>query len=188
MLKGIAVFTLIIGFLCPAGVFAQSEAVESRDRTSVPEILRRPQRGEAPRYPIDLVIGSLNQAEVSDRAYRFAQDVLGALTRGNRDAPAFSAMNSVSREAIFSSLTGINPRTYRLGSGREEADGAVSFLVRFMGREQGIAGELYIRPDEAGEDQGPRWQFDDLILEEVRNLNETAEGAPFDFPPYERFF
>jgi hypothetical protein len=45
-------------------------------------------------------------------------------------------------------LDAINPQFYRLGSGREEPDGSGSFLVRFVGRGQGIIGELYIRLEE----------------------------------------
>jgi hypothetical protein len=45
----------------------------------------------------------------------------------------------------MSRLDEINPRIFRLGGGREEQDGSVSFLVRFAGREQGITGELFVR-------------------------------------------
>ncbi|GHU92208.1 hypothetical protein FACS189479_00410 [Spirochaetia bacterium] len=150
--------------------------------------LMRPQRGEAPRYPTDTVIGSLSPGDVSDEACEFAREVLAAFVAETRDAPVLSAMNSVSREALFSSLKEIDPRRFRLGSGREEADGAVSFLVRFIGREQGIAGELYVRAGETENNEDSPWQFDDLILEEPLSLDERQEGPSFDLPPYERFF
>jgi hypothetical protein len=119
---------------------------EEPGRTSIPEELLRPQRGEAPRYPVDTVIGPLGQGEVSGEAYLFARKVSAALTAGNQNDSSLEGMNSVSLEAFLSALSGIDPRVYRLGSGREEPDGAVSFLVRFLGRERGITGELYIRP------------------------------------------
>jgi hypothetical protein len=137
---------------------------------------------------MDLVVGALDQGSVPDGAYRFAREVMEAFAAEARSAPVLSAVNSVSREALFSSLKEIDPRKFRLGSGREEADGAISFLVRFMGREQGIAGELYIRTAEAAAGEDHPWQFDDLILEEPLSLEEGQEGRAFDLPPYERFF
>jgi hypothetical protein len=97
-----------------------------------------------------MVIGALGRGEAPEGAYLFAQEVSAALIAGNQNAPSLQGVNSVSREAFISALNGINPRTYRLGSGREEPDGAVSFLIRFLGREQGITGELYLRPRNTG--------------------------------------
>jgi hypothetical protein len=76
------------------------------------------------------------------------------------NAAGFAGVNRVLLESYLSALSVISPRTYRLGSGREEADGAVSFLVRFVGREQGITGELYVR------------------LQEQPSEPPVAEGAP----------
>jgi hypothetical protein len=127
------------------------------DRASIPEELLRPQRGEAPRYPVDTVIGPLGRGEASEDAYLFARKVSAALRAGNQRDPSLQGMNSVSLEAFISELNGISPGVFRLGSGREEPDGAVSFLVRFLGRERGITGELYIRPQgfEPAEDAPP---------------------------------
>lgn len=203
-MKGIAVFALLCGLLGPAVLFSQENpesAVPDRDRNTIPEVLMRPQRGEAPRYPTDLVIGILGQGDVPYEAYRFAREVMEAFAGDSRNAPALSTVSSVSREALFSSIKEIEPQKFRLGSGREEPDGAFSFLVRFMGREQGIAGELYIRrgtaelgggagetAEAAGEEKASAWQFDELILEEPLNLAEGQEESSFDLPPYERFF
>jgi hypothetical protein len=195
--------------LCLAGLAAQeapeaesTENTESADRQTIPEFLRQPQRGEAPRYPTDTIIGSLARGDVPADAYDFAREVLGILVAGNKDAPVFSAMNSVELEKIFSDLEKINPRKFRLGKGQEEVDGAFSFLVRFIGRDKGMAGELYIRPvppageaaeavqneeEEEGEEEAA-WLLDDLILEEERGLDEVIDGPSFDLPPYERFF
>jgi hypothetical protein len=95
-----------------------------------------------------MAIGALGRGEAPEAAYLFAREVSAALIAGNQDAPSLQAVNSAFREAFMSALHVINPRTYRLGSGREEPDGAVSFLVHFLGREQGITGELYVRPRE----------------------------------------
>jgi hypothetical protein len=106
-------------------------------------------------------------------------------------------------------LEEIQPRAYRVGEGREEADGSCSFLVRFLGRELGIAGEMYLRfqmprpkdsgtgdseeesskesPAEAPPEKGA-WVLDDLLLEEKRSLGEIIEEPLFDLPPYERLY
>jgi hypothetical protein len=160
------------------GVFPAPEdnpsGEEEISRGSIPEELLRPQRGEAPRYPVDTVIGALGRGEASEGAYLFARKVSAALTAGNQNDPSLSGMNGVLLEAFISELNGISPRSYRLGSGREEPDGAVSFLVRFLGREQGITGELYIRPQgfEPPEDPPPP--------ETAARTGEAeqAEGAP----------
>jgi hypothetical protein len=206
--RPIFLLILIGGLLSPAVLFSQEDpgpAIEARNRSTIPEILIRPLRGEAARYPMDMVIGALNQGDVPAESYRFAREVLRAFAAGNRDAPVLSAVNSTFREALFSSLGAVEPRKFRLGSGQTEPDGAISFLVRFMGREQGIAGELYIRTEipeivppgepEEGEEEVkeaaakiPSWQFDDLILEEPLSLDKGQEDPSFDLPPYERFF
>jgi hypothetical protein len=183
-------------------------------RGTIPEVLLRPQRGEAPRYPLDTVIGALGRGEAPEEAYLFAREAAAALIAGNLQAPSLQAMNSRSLESFISAMNTISPRVYRWGSGREEPDGAVSFLVRFLGRERGIAGELYIRRQEAvpslegaggagasdaasAGTAGPDavrvspdpaiWRFEDLILEEARERG-LEDDHRFDFPPYERFF
>ena len=131
---------------------AQAVSVPS----TIPENLRRPRLGEAGRYPMDTIIGPLGAGEAGEDAYRFAGDLLGALVAGNRGAPALSGIEGGTLDTILESIGAINPLSCRLGGGREEADGAVSFLVRFIGREKGISGELYIRAggaEPAGEDE-----------------------------------
>jgi hypothetical protein len=187
--------------LCFTGLAAQeasnTENTENTERQTIPELLRQPQRGEASRYPVDVIIGSLERGDVPAAAYACAREVMGALIRKNKEAAVFSVINSEDLEKIFSELGKIEPQKFRLGEGREEVDQAVSFLVRFIGREKGMVGELYVRSlvpsDEeaaaAGKNQeGVIWRLDDLILEEDRRLDEVVEGRSFDLPPYERFF
>jgi hypothetical protein len=129
--------------------FSQNNAADDfLQRGSIPEELLRPRKSEAPRYPIDTVIGPIGQGKASTEAYGFARRVAAALLEGNMDAPVLSAANKVFLEGCMSALNVVNPRFFRLGSGREAPDGAVSFLVRFAGREQGITGELFIRFEE----------------------------------------
>jgi hypothetical protein len=151
----------------------------------VPEALRQPRRGgENPRYPRDAVIGELGRGLASEDAYRYARNLLqGALTL-NRESSLLAGSSPSQLEELFAGLETLAPQQYRLGGGRDEADGSVSFLFRFIGRDMSMAGELYIRFDKNA------WQLDDIIVEEAKAL---SEGGPmnaykFDFSPYERFY
>jgi hypothetical protein len=149
-----------------------------QDRGTLPGALMRPQRGEAPRYPRDAVIGELGRGTAAGEAYFFARSFMTELIGGNGEV-----LSSLASPAeILSGLEELKPEKYRLGGGREEADGSVSFLFRFIGRERMLTGELHLRFEE------DRWELDDLILDEIRDITEGTDGYRFDFPPYERFF
>jgi len=136
----IALFLLVAAY-----IFPQDEMPE---RSSIPQELLRPRRGEAPRYPVDMVIGALGQGDASSEAYATARKTAAALLAGNMNVPVLSSVNKVFLEDCMTRLKGINPQSFRLGSGREEPDGSFSFLVRFIGREEGITGELFVRFEE----------------------------------------
>lgn len=126
-------------------VFSQDEMAQ---RGSIPEELLRPRREEAPRYPIDTVIGPLGQGQAPPEAYQLAKKIASALLAGNMNASVLDSVSKPLVESYMSVLNEINPRYFRLGSGREEPDGSFSFMVRFAGREQGITGELFVRLEE----------------------------------------
>jgi hypothetical protein len=126
----------------------QDNQNEAFQRGSIPEELLRPRRDEAPRYPIDMVIGAIGQGQASKEAYEIARKIADALLAGNMNAPVLSSVSKVFLEDCMTKLKSINPRSFRLGSGREEPDGSFSFLVRFTGREEGITGELFVRFEE----------------------------------------
>jgi hypothetical protein len=179
-------------------VFAPAQEQEGGYRGSIPVELLRPGYGESPRYPIDTVIGELGRGEASGAAYSFASSIAAGFVSGETGHSGLRTVNASLRENYLSALKIIEPGGYRLGSGREEADGSVSFLIRFMGREKGITGELFIRfvtvqtDEEDGREAAitGNWVFEDLILEEARNLDEQQRESlqRFDFLPYERFF
>jgi hypothetical protein len=151
---------------------------------TIPEVVRRPNRGsEAIRYPEDVVIGSLGKGEASGEAYTFARSVLDALIRRNAEDTALSGIGPAWLDEIFAALEPVSAVKYRIGSGREEADGSTSFLFRFIGREQGVAGEFYVRKDE-----NDTWQFEDILLEDPHATTKRIEPYSYDFTPYERFF
>jgi hypothetical protein len=139
------VFALL--FIFSTGI-AFSQTDELLQRSSIPEELLRPRREESPRYPVDTVIGSIGQGKAPAEAYVLAKRIAAALLAGDINARVLSSVNKAFREGYMSALNAVNPRYFRLGSGREEPDGSVSFLVRFAGREQGITGELFVRFEE----------------------------------------
>jgi len=187
-------FALLFIFLTNS-VFSQTD--ELIQRGSIPEELLRPRREEAPRYPVDIVIGPIGQGKASADAYGLARRVAYALLSGNINSPVLSSVNKVFLEDCMSALNAINPRFFRLGSGREEPDGSVSFLVRFAGRDQGITGELFVRSKDRVVNSQPDnvpatekyWVFEDVILESPRSREDELEDRQhYDFSPYERFF
>jgi hypothetical protein len=157
---------------------------DAANAQTAPDSLRRPERGEAPRYPKDLVIGDLGQGEVSEGAYFFARNILTAMTAGRRDAQVLTESGFSFSESIFDNIRSIRPRDSRLGGGRNEQDGCVSFLIRIIGQQESITGEMFIRQAEAS----GKWLLDDLILEEKRTLSDIRDSYRYDFSPYERFY
>ncbi|MDR2542241.1 MAG: hypothetical protein LBC80_02165 [Treponema sp.] len=186
-----------VGLFLIFTAFAASQELPDQigrlNRGSVPEVLIRPNRSESARYPIDTVIGELGQGQAPRAAYNFANSICDGLLSLNISDSALSSINSALRENFLSMLQVIDPVNYRIGGGREEADGAVSFLVRFIGRDYAISGELYIRLVTRENAQGDRienWVFDELLLEEAksREVEQRESIYRYDFNPFERFF
>jgi len=191
MIKSVRTACILMGlcFLSAAGFGQETQT------STIPGALLRPERGEAPRYPRDMVIGELGQGEASDEAYRFARELLSALTTGTEEAQAGTL--SLFSEDLVETIRSIRPRQYRLGGGKNEADGSVSFLLRFFGSEESITGELFIKPemqekkeDTEGTDEikEGKWMLDSIIIEERRALSDVRDSYRYDFSPYERFF
>ncbi|MDR3166605.1 MAG: hypothetical protein LBT93_01570 [Treponema sp.] len=181
--RRILFFLVIMGCLYSrAGLFSQEADRPLSEGRTIPEALLQPQRGEAPRFPQDVVIGELGQGDAQMGAYLFARSLLSALLTENRDFESLSSLGGEYLEEMFDQLKLIDPRVFHLGGGREEPDGNTSFLFRFIGREQGISGELYLMAEEE------KWRLDDLILEEPRDLFPGEDSYHYDFSPYERFF
>ena len=187
----IIIFT---GFFIFISVFAASqEAATVQNRTargSIPEALFRPAHGETLRFPIDTVIGELGRGQASEAAYNFALSICEGLLLGDLNDPALTTISSEERQRLITTLNNISPTNYRIGSGRQEADGAFSFLVRFFGRDYGISGELYVRLSTRPNRAAGTWVFEDLLFDEVRTREAEQQESihRFDFNPYERFF
>jgi hypothetical protein len=183
--------SMLICLLFTISVFSVAQT-----RGSIPADLLRPSRGESARYPVDIVIGELGQGKAPDAAYSLANSVSQGFLSGQAGHPSLTSVNPDVRDKCLKALSGISPRNYRIGGGREEPDGAVSFMVRFIGRDYGITGELYIKSTarriegSAEAAQQGNWVFDDLILGEAKSReSETGEGSKLiNYLPYERFF
>ena len=153
---------------------------------SLPGELLRPRHGEAPHFPRDYVIGSLGRCDASEEPYHYARILTAGLAAGNGKTEGVEFLEQ-KRLAVVQGILGLDVRSWRVGGGREEPDGSISFLIRFLGREKSIAGELYLKKDETG-DNAVFWVVDDIQLEPPRGLTEGkySPGAA-DIAAYERF-
>jgi hypothetical protein len=170
---------LTVGLALPAFCFAQDQASFSG---VVPEILKRPNRETEWAYPVDAAIGQLGKGEESDAANAYARAVLRDLIRGNTEADSLKDIDSGQLDEAIKKLGEIEPRKSRLGGGRDEIDGSVSFLFRFIGRENGLSGELYIRAEDGN------WKTEDIIVGDVQKLNREGGDFTTVYTPYERFY
>ncbi len=148
----------------------------------VPESIRRPRQGEALRYPHDAIIGALGAGDASFESYRFAQRTLRNLLQDGTREEMVSNLPPEEIEQIAGIMQELNPREVRIGGGRNEADGSISFLLRFIGTDTWSGGEIYIRRE------NDTWNLESLILDNTREMSESGSPYRFDFPPYERFF
>ena len=166
--------------------------IYGQSRGSIPEALLRPGWGESSRYPADLVIGEIGQGKAPAAAYSYANSIAEGLLSGQVTHPALVSIDPALRTNYLSSLRAIAPQSFRIGGGRQEPDGTVSFLVRFIGRDRGITGELYIVSSIRQRQEGEtgNWMFDELLLEEAKSHSDINQETinRLDLLPYERFF
>ena len=152
MSRSLPAVCLLLGavFLSP-GIYPQEEKAQTALSQTIPGALQKPDRGEAPRYPQDLVIGELGQGKAPADAYRFARDILGALVAGDKTASILKnseeTPGSVLTNELFKEISDLEVRSSRIGGGKVEADGSVSFLIRILGSTESITGELFLREE-----------------------------------------
>jgi hypothetical protein len=175
------IFLITIFLLTPLLCFSQ-ESEEPSYSGVIPEVLMRPSREKEPFYPVDAVIGLLGDGDVSYDANIYARGVLRDLMRSNKEAESLQNLSPDSLNEAMTKLSEVTPRKVRLGGGRDETDGSVSFLFRFMGSENELSGELYIRGEEG------KWKVEDIILEDPRKLSISSESFTATYTPYERFY
>ena len=174
MIGGLKPVCLLLGLaVLSAGVFPQEERSAPR---SIPDTLLRPEKGETPRYPKDVVIGELGQGESPEEAYSLAKNILSALTAGTGDAPVLAGYNSILTESLREEINSLESTRYRIGGGRVEADGSVSFLVRFLGPEESISGELFLRWEGTQKTAGAPKTEETPGAEEIPEAEKTLEA------------
>ena len=174
MQKKIIILCIILKLLVPGILVSQ------QSQSSIPELLRIPERSEAPRYPVDMVIGTLGRGNAPLASYNYVRNLFNRVI-GGYDLEAEYNSGNLSGENRLE-INSLRPRSFRLGGGRIEADGYVSFLIRLLGSNESITGEIYLKLiDEA-------WVIDDLFLEERRTIGEIRDSFLYDFSPYERFY
>jgi hypothetical protein len=122
------------------GLFAQMDG----GQTMLPRELTRPRHGEDPRFPRDFVIGEMGRGDASEESYRIARRIVAGVVEG-RAAPEDILFPPLKRSRVTETLSALGVRTWRIGGGRVENGGGVSFLVRFLGRERSVTGEIYLR-------------------------------------------
>jgi hypothetical protein len=158
-----------------------------------PELLR-PRFGEPPHFPKDYVIGVLGRCDAPEESYRYARFLVAGLAGRNDTTEEGLNLSSIQfpeqkRLSIRQSIADLGIRSWRVGGGRVEPDGSVSFLIRFLGREKSVTGELYLRKEEQDPEKGFLWHVDDILLESPRQLSEGKfSPAGADMTVYERFF
>ena len=172
-----------------------------------PELLR-PRYGEDPFFPRDYVIGKIGRCDASEESYRYARLIIANLAAGDGKTEGVQ-FSEQKRLYVRQNIGILGTRTWRVGGGRVEPDGSVSFLIRFLGRENSITGELYLRKEEpkagaeekedvkgddiiddiTADEETVFWLVDDILLEPPRSLAEGKFGpSGADMMPYERFF
>ena len=153
---------------------------------TIPQNIQKPSRSEALRYPVDVIIGEIGKGGAPDALYTAAKRLLQALIDGDEERAALSPLKQKEEGAYLTrtiaAVKAIYPRRFRIGGGREENDGAYSFILRILGRDKWMSGELFFRQASGG------WQFDDLILEEAKDNVKGGEVYDYDFSPYQRFY
>ncbi|MDR1866984.1 MAG: hypothetical protein LBQ77_01800 [Treponema sp.] len=132
------VYVTVLFFLC------STLYTFSQELGTIPQEVWRPDRSEALRYPQDMRIGEIGRGSAPESAYRFAQQFIEQL-KESADYPS-----------ITQQIKGTN--RVRVGGGREEPDGCMSFLFHFWGQEISVTGELYVRMVDN------IWICDDVVL------------------------
>jgi hypothetical protein len=138
------VFVFVIVSCFNLNVFAVNSELEA-NRGVIPEGLLRPQRGEAVRYPRDIVIGELGIGSAPPVAYRAVRRALANLFSNSMETLVLSTLSDEIKADIAARLSETAPYKYRIGGGRVEIDGSVSFLFRYIGSGRELDGEIYLR-------------------------------------------
>jgi hypothetical protein len=146
-------------------------------------VLRRPQKTDAQRYPRDAVIGELGAGDLTREHLDFAREAVRALTQGRERAGVFGPLGERHTSELVAKVVALKPVKFRVGGGKEAADGAFTFLFRVIGSEGQIGGEVYFTQGETA------FRLDDIVLDEIPDtLLDDDKNRTYNLSPYERFY
>lgn len=140
-----------------------------------------PTGSEAIRLPQDFVIGKIGDEGVEPNAYRFAVDFLSSVAKSAEVTRFYTDQSRQEAKSIAPLLAPILPASVRVGGGTAEGESGVSFLVRFVGKERSVSGELHLVQSSSV------WLVDELILDEPVSDYGSDGAARFDPFTYTRF-
>jgi hypothetical protein len=147
MKLGQKVFVISLLLFIGMAFFTRNTARGQTGPASLPREVLRPQYGEDPHFPKDYVIGELGRGDATEESYQLARDIVASLAAGDGkiDRAVFPEQK---RLAAVNRIKAVGARSWRVGGGRAEGAGGYSFLIRFLGRERSITGELYLQWEE----------------------------------------
>jgi len=131
-------------FLFIGLAFFRNTARGQTGPATLPLEVQRPQYGEDPHFPRDYVIGELGQGDASEESYALARDIVASLAAGDGKIER-AVFPEKKRLAAVNAIKELGVRSWRIGGGRDDGSGCYSFLIRFLGRESSITGELYLQ-------------------------------------------
>jgi hypothetical protein len=142
--------------------------------------LSAPGVAEALRPPRDYVIGALGPEDGNPAPYREAVSALNELVSGRTIDVRLTGNGSVGLAVILARLSSLGGAVaVRVGSPLPEGAGSMSFLVRLVGKDASLSGEIRMVSAADG-----RWLVDFLALDS----DDSDAGAPgFDPLTYKRF-
>lgn len=150
----------------------------------VPESIRRPDFNVDPVYPRDVSIGALGRGSAQPEAYNYSRRVLTDLWQAKKTSELLTTIPSKIVDNIVITIEKTAPGKFRVGGGKEGVDGSVSFVFRFIGREEELSGAIYLREQKDG-----TWKLEDIIFDEPRGLEEAKQNDnPYLWLPYDRFY
>jgi len=150
---------------------------------TISENISRPDVLREPIYPSDITIGALGPGTAPMDAYNYARRVLRELRQSN--TKELSALSSKDKAEITGNIETVKPASFRIGGGREEEDGSISFLFRFIGKNDEFAGEIYLR-DSSGKGD---WKVEDVIPEDIKTIQEATDNEhAYSWLPYDRIY
>jgi hypothetical protein len=147
MKLGQKIFVISLFLFIGLAFFTRSTLRGQTSAAVLPREVLRPQYGEEPHFPKDYVIGELGRGDATEESYWLARQIVASLAVGDGKVNR-AVFPEQKRIAVVNKIRAVGARSWRVGGGRAEGSGGYSFLIRFLGRERSITGELYLQWEE----------------------------------------